>query len=216
MAGTQGKYYKKGDTKKPDMIERGRTKQHAKADWELLKNEWVMTNISLADLAKKYDVPFFQVRNHYCRERWMDDLAEFNGMVEEAIAEAKKQKAKMLASRVVDLDEMVLATSERVMEVVAEQIEKSINKDKDRITAKDIIGVMKAASETIKNAHYNIRLSGDKATAIVDSRTEILNPEDEERIKDEFDFITRKNRNISKEQLSKETPSPSVDSDKSS
>lgn len=202
MASTQGKLNGMGCSKKADMAGGSRSKKGpSPVDWQILRDEWVTTNISLSELGKKYDVPFFQVRKHYLRERWMDKLAEFNQMVENAVYEAKMKKAKALAERINDLDEMVLATSERVIEVVAEQIESALGKVDKRITARDIISVMKQASETIKNAHYNIRLSGDKATNIVDNRTEVIDSDEEDRLRNEFGFITRKTKVISTRQI---------------
>ena len=204
MPGTQGKNYNmyEGTT---DGFKNGRNKQ-TDVDWDALRDEWVTTNITLGGLSTKYGISYTSVRNHYYRDNWTQLLAEFNGMVEDAINNAKRKKAETIAHRILELDEMVLTTSERVLEVVAEQIDKAVEKSEERITAKEIISIMKQASETLKNAQYNIRLSGDKATNIVDNRgiSTPLTKEEELRIAEEMGLIHGSNKSKQEESIPEE------------
>ncbi len=112
-------------------------------------------------------------------------------MVDQSIDEARKAKAQHLAERIVDLDEAVMSVSERIVEIVEDNLGK-LNGEKERRSAKDVIKVIKTASDTLKNAHYNIRLSGDKATGIIDTNSEVnLNnsEEENERIRSEYEHI---------------------------
>jgi hypothetical protein len=127
-------------------------------------------------------------------------------MVDLSIDEARRAKAKHLAERIIDLDEVVMSVSERIVEIVEENLEK-LGDEKIRRTSKDVISVLKTASDTLRNAHYNIRLSGDKATGIIDTNSEVnINDTDEnERIRKEYDhFFTgvKEDKSVRKGKLS--------------
>lgn len=197
MAGSTGKHY--------NMVERGANKKTmetiktggrsknklSERNWDLLREEWVTTNVSLSGLAYKYEIPICTVRKHYYNHDWKSHLAEYNSMVDKSIDEARKAKAQHLAERIVDLDEVVMSVSERIVEIVEENLSK-LSGEKERRSAKDVISVLKTASDTLKNAHYNIRLSGDKATGIIDTNSEVNfnnSEEENERIRLEYEHI---------------------------
>jgi hypothetical protein len=196
MAGTQGKMNNMASAPKKKQVRSTKQRaennsKYADRDWIALREEWVTTNITLMGLAQKYGIPFTTVRYKYQFDHWSKFLEEYNGMVDDAIYKAKKAKAESIAQRVVELDEMVLATSERILSVISDQMDEVLVTSK-RPDIKDVISVLKHASDAMKNVHYNIRLSADKATQIVDNRIESSLPkEEEERIASELGLLRK-------------------------
>ena len=197
-------------------------KKQATANWDALKVEWITTNISLSALAKKYGLTITAVRNHYIRHEWSKALKEYNNMIKDAVDRAMADKAEHIAERVVLLDEAVLSVSEKIVDILDEKIsniaylvsadkESEITPD-DRANLDSLVKSLRQASEALKNSHYNIRLSADKATSIVDNRGSAelhLNQTEEERIARELGFIKRK-------PIPEETPPQAMDSSQSS
>ena len=205
MAGTQGKTYKGGDTKKLDIKNRGNNKRNNEVDWVLLREEWITTNISLTALAEKYKdegLTVAKVKRQYNRDKWHEHLAKYNDMVASKIEEARKMKATYLASRVIALDELVMTTSEKVVDIINYEVDK-IHPDKRKgkkekisdeelAVLKETATALNRASNALKNSHYNIRLACDKATSIIDDRVQQktkLEDEDINRIAKEMGFI---------------------------
>lgn len=160
-------------------------------DWELLKHEWVTTDITLSDLANKYGLAFTHVRQQYHKNKWSEELKKYKNYVQEEYDLAMREKARNLASRVSELDEAVLSASERVIQIVDENLQK-VKTAKEINSLKQISIALKIASEALKNSHYTVRLAGDKATEIVDSRNSHsvnLTEEEKERIQQELGLI---------------------------
>lgn len=198
MAGDQGKN-NVADAYKNKKLKEGNRPQ-TDTDWDSLREEWIRTNISLAGLSNKYEIPMCTVRKHYYSEDWTNQLREYKGMIAEELQISRREKAKEIASRVDMMDETVLAVSERLIDVISEHIENL--DDNKRQATREILGVLKVASDALKNAHHNVRLAGDKSTSIVESSNEhSLSKDDEKRIEDEFGFISKKR--IPKEESSK-------------
>jgi len=150
-------------------VEKKPTSRKNKTDWEILKHEWVTTDVTLSDLANKYGLSFTAVRNKYQQQKWSEDLKKYKNYVQEEYDLAMREKARNLASRVTQLDEAVLSASERVIQIVDENLQK-VKTAKEVNSLKQISIALKIASEALKNSHYTVRLAGDKATEIVDSR----------------------------------------------
>lgn len=159
-------------------------------DWAMLKHEWVTTGISLTELADKYELPYYAVRNHYNRDKWKDALHSYNGMVKEAYEKVLAEKAQNLASRVAILDETVVAVSERMMNLIESQIiDLEYKAEADPEVIKTIVTTIKSASEALKNCHYNVRLANDQATSILEGRGFESRVSEEERIRLEKEFM---------------------------
>jgi hypothetical protein len=172
-------------------VEKKPTSRKNKTDWEILKHEWVTTDVTLSDLANKYELSFTAVRNKYQQQKWSEDLKKYKNYVQEEYDLAMREKARNLASRVTQLDEAVLSASERVIQIVDENLQK-VKTAKEVNSLKQISIALKIASEALKNSHYTVRLAGDKATEIVDSRnshTVDLTDEEKIRIEQELGLI---------------------------
>jgi len=197
-------------------------KKQSLVNWDVVKIEWVTTNISLSALAKKYGLTITAVRNHYIRHEWSKALSDYNAQIKDAINRALTDKAEYTAERILLLDESVLSVSEKIIDILDEKVSNIaylISKEReseiseiDRMNFDGLVKSLKSASEALKNSHYNIRLASDKATAIIDNRgtTEVsLNKTEEERIANELGFIKRKS-------IPEGTSSQVMDSDKPS
>ena len=116
------------------------------------------------------------------------------------------QKDKKFAFSMIQSNRFLGSISQVEYEKLKQQIDKAIEKSEERITAKEIISIMKQASETLKNAQYNIRLSGDKATNIVDNRgiSTPLTKEEELRIAEEMGLIHGSNKSKQEESIPEE------------
>lgn len=221
MALTQGKM-DSGEENPNVAMDISPIKKQATANWDALKVEWITTNISLSALAKKYGLTITAVRNHYIRHEWSKALKEYNNMIKDAVDRAMADKAEHIAERVTLLDEAVLSVSEKIVDILDEKIsniaylvsadkESEITPD-DRANLDSLVKSLRQASEALKNSHYNIRLSADKATSIVDNRGSAelhLNQTEEERIARELGFIKRKS-------IPEETSSQIMDGSQSS
>lgn len=162
-----------------------------KEDWDAIKFEWVTTDVTLSDLANKYGLSFTAVRNKYQQQKWSEDLKKYKNYVQEEYDLAMREKAKSLTKRVSQLDEAVLSASERIIEIVDDNLQK-VKTAKEINSLKQISVALKIASEALKNSHYTVRLAGDKATEIVDSRNSHsvdLTDEEKQRIEQELGLI---------------------------
>lgn len=197
-------------------------KKQSLVNWDVVKIEWITTNISLSALAKKYGLTITAVRNHYIRHEWSKALSDYNAQIKDAINRALTDKAEYTAERILLLDESVLSVSEKIIDILDEKVSNIaylISKEReneiseiDRMNFDGLVKSLKSASEALKNSHYNIRLASDKATAIIDNRgtTEVsLNKTEEERIANELGFIKRKS-------IPEGTSSQAMDSNKPS
>lgn len=154
-------------------------KKQSTINWDLLKVEWVTTNISISALAKKYGLTITSIRNHYVKHNWSKALREYNQQVKDTIDQAMADKASYIAERVMLLDESVLSVSEKIVDILDGKIsniaflldtDKEIEfTDEDRANFDGLVKSLKSASEALKNSHYNIRLASDKATAIINN-----------------------------------------------
>lgn len=187
----------------PVMMEIEVKKKDELVDWDILKYEWVTTGISLGGLAQKYNIPFYSVKNAHVRGKWGEALKEFNAMVDDAYMKALEIKAENRASRIFDLDEMVVVVSEKMMDLVEHQVDKLrriIDGDEEdsESSVKDIINTIKEASMALKNCHYNVRLANDQATNILEERAvnKKLNDEERLRIAKEFQYLERSQKEI--------------------
>lgn len=174
----------KSVTKKP-------TARKNKTDWELIKMEWVTTDVTLSDLANKYGLSFTAVRNKYQQQKWSEELKKYKNYVQEEYDLVMRNKARNLAQRVSQLDEAVLSTSEKVIKIIDEKVH-AVKTAKDVNALKQVSIALKIASEAIKNSHYTVRLAGDKATEIVDSRNSHsidMTEEEKQRIEQELGLI---------------------------
>jgi hypothetical protein len=208
MAGTQGKNYTAGDSKKQDILNNNNNKKQTDINWNMVREEWVTTNISLSGLAVKYaeeGVTLAKLRRRHARDNWSKDLAEYNNMVSEEIERARREKATYLASRVIALDELVMTTSEKVVDIINYEVEKIHpdnrieDKEVDISILKETSSALKQASDALKNSHYNIRLACDKATSIIDERGQQkskLDEDDVNRIAKEMDFLKNNHDNV--------------------
>jgi len=169
-------------------------------DWDSLRHEWVTTNISIVGLAEKYGLSVTSVRNHYNRYNWKYELKKFHNMIDEAYDKALEEKAKEIVDRATELDAVILSASEKIASVIEDQIndliqEVTIDENGNRpVLTKldDISRTLKVASETLKNAHYNIRLASDRATNIVQQDANVISPlnkDEENRIEEELGLM---------------------------
>lgn len=200
MAGDKNSPGKKGGDDNPIDISPKKKMEHA--DWDALKHEWVTTNISLMEMADKYGLPHYAVRNHYNRDGWKDALHEYNGMVKEAYENVLAEKAKCLAERVATLDETVVSVSEKMIGLIESKMidlehEAELNADE----VKTVVATIKSASDALKNCHYNVRLANDQATSIMEGRGFESRMDDEERarLEREFAILKRDEGTIKKE-----------------
>ena len=172
-------------------IKKKSTNRKNKTDWETIKYEWVTTDVTLSDLANKYNLSFTQIRNKYQQQNWSEELKKYKNYVQEEYDLVMRGKARNLAQRVSQLDEAVLSASERVISIVDENLQK-VKTAKEVNSLKQISIALKIASEALKNSHYTVRLAGDKATEIVDSRNSHsvdLTDEEKKRIEQELSLI---------------------------
>jgi len=174
-------------------------KNSEEMDWDALRHEWVTTNISVVGLAEKYGLSVTSVRNHYNRYNWKDELRKFHNMIDEAYEAALEKKAKQIAERAIELDAVILKSSEQIAGLIEMQINElnhNISCGNDEVTLEKLDSLaktLKVASETLKNSHYNIRLASDRATSIVKEDENKINPlgEDEQsRVERELGYIT--------------------------
>lgn len=154
-------------------------KKQQTINWEMLKVEWITTNISLSALSKKYGLTITSIRNHYVKHEWSKALKEYNKQIKDAIDQAMSDKAEYIAERVMLLDESVLSVSEKIVDILDGKVshiaflleadrETEFN-DAERANFDGLVKSLKSASEALKNSHYNIRLASDKATAIINN-----------------------------------------------
>jgi len=192
MAGKQGKHYKAGSKQKVNT--KPRKKGGSTIDWESLKLEWVTTNISITDLAKKYKQTYKAVHNHYLKQNWKQVREDFEALLEQEYDSALRDKAREIAGRVKDLDQVVLNASEKIVKFVDSKLDELQQKKRpNEARFREMMKVLKIASEALKNSHYNIRLASDRATEIIESTKRIaLTPEEEARIEREFSLIKEK------------------------
>lgn len=178
-------------------------KEEGSIDWDALKYEWITTGVSLGGLAQKYNIPFYSIKNAYVRGKWGEALKEFNAMVDDAYMKALEIKAEGRASRILDLDEMVVVVSEKMMDVIEHQVDKLRDiidggEPDGESDIKSIINTIKEASFALKNCHYNVRLANDQATNILEERAVNKKLSDEERLRiaKEFQYLERNQKEI--------------------
>ena len=193
-----------------DHIEAQPLKRKNRDDWDIIRHEWVTTDVSLSDIAEKYGISFNLIKKKYNQQKWSEELKKYKNYVKEEYDLAMREKARSLASRVSQLDEAVLSASEKIIEIVEENLQKVSYSDSEEIidtadedspkasasdkveSLKQIATALKIASEALKNSHYSIRLAGDKATEIIDSRNSHsvdLSDEEKSRIEKELGLI---------------------------
>lgn len=193
MAGTKYSNQKtKASNKKVTKKKTTRSTPRSKViDWESLKYEWITTDASLSDIARKYELTFNQVRNAYQQGNWTEELKKYKNYQQEEWELVLRAKAQKTAHRIAELDEAVLTASERIIEIVQENLSK-VKTVRDISKLKSISVATKIASEALKNSHYTIRLAGDKSTSIVEEKKEVTFMFDEEekaRIEKELGII---------------------------
>jgi hypothetical protein len=212
MASKRGNgYIEAGDEKKLDILSDS-TNKHTGIDWLALREEWILTNISMKDLAKKYEaegVTNNKVLKHYYKDKWADHLAEYKDYIEHEVYKIRRRKAAYLAARVIALDEKVMTVSEKVVDIINAEVDKlhplSLSEEKIDIELfKNTVSSLAQASRAVKDCHYNIRLACDKVTGMINEdkvNSESNTEEEDERIENEFGFITiTKGKNEFKEE----------------
>lgn len=231
-------------------------KAHAKhidkkygVDWNLLKDEWVTTDASLGDLAKKYNVPAWKVSDVYVRERWKIAKDDYDLLLKRSHDEVLRARAEYTAQKIALLDNQVLHVSGKLVDEIEKNIDRyssieqkideiengeiELNADlppeevkkaflkeqKERISLIHSMNTcLKQSTEILKDAHYSLRLAGDRATSISEVKTEnnhhILEENEEKRIEKEIGIV--KTRKYISELVPIKKSQKSVDSNKSS
>lgn len=143
-----------------------------KVDWDVLKAEWITTDISLYGLASKYDLSISAVRNHYNKEKWSKELQKFHTQYENAFEDMMRRKAQDFANRAIELDSMILSASEKIVNALEIKLTEVVQDARlEKADLDELASTLKKASSALKDSLYNIRLASDRATEIVADTT---------------------------------------------
>lgn len=83
------------------------------ADWLKIKSEYISTDISMRDLAKKHDVSFSSLSKKATRERWKDDRTETGNKV---ATKVKQKIVSVSVAKEVDRLSRILAVNDTLLE----------------------------------------------------------------------------------------------------
>ena len=112
------------------------------ADWQKIKREYVRSNMSHAELAKKHVVPKSTLEKIAAKEKWSDDRQQFRSKTEVKIAEIESDKAAGRAAK-------ITTAAEKLMEKMIETIDAvdTANLIADSRLIKSLTGALKDLKE---------------------------------------------------------------------
>lgn len=164
-------------------------------DWLALREEWVTTQISLPQLAKKYGIKFKRIRDVANRNGWGDHAREYQASLEDALMKRRADKVQAVVDRLAVIDDQVIDLSEKAIDFLDTLIDDTMQErngslERDKLSVRDAIINVKLAVDTVKSAYGNIRLAGGKSTSTIGLVVVPEVPPDElKRIEDEFKFL---------------------------
>ena len=88
-------------------------------DWVKIKQEYIESNITLEELAKKHTVSFSTIRQKSAKEGWTTEKNIFRTKIEQKYQE---QKSDHLASEASNFDNQCLRVARSAIEIVEKQI----------------------------------------------------------------------------------------------
>src|SRR5262245_57958569 len=96
----------------------------SKPDWKLLRQEYISTEISIVDLAQKYDVSRRSIEARSVAERWVNQRMKINSTMTTAAERSAEEEGQRLGRSLAESSARVRRLISQDVEASARQLEK--------------------------------------------------------------------------------------------